>query len=166
MKKILTLLPIIALLILCSCKKEGFFNGFIQQYYFLTTEVPDSSIEKIEEMTVGSNNKRIVLSVKAIADSTPLPSKFHTASGVFNKETQRFDDSYSVMNSEYEELGQFYTIYSTSKNGEPVLVVTIDANESTSERTFLITAYGEYIGNWMAVGLVQITQEGATSEQK
>ena len=70
------------------------------------------------------------------------------------------------MNSEYEELGQFYTIYSTSKNGEPVLVVTIDANESTSERTFLITAYGEYIGNWMAVGLVQITQEGALSEQQ
>ncbi|MDE7080278.1 MAG: hypothetical protein K2O78_01290 [Muribaculaceae bacterium] len=161
MKKILILLPTLVLLI-CSCKKEGFFNGCPQLYYFLTSDIPDG-IPRPEEMTVSCNEQTVVLKVKGIVGSTPLPSRFTTQTSLYYPETHKYGESNSKYEGKYEEIGQFYKIYSESENGEPKIVVDIDANDTDSIRTFSLAAFGADLEYEIAAGYIFITQEAASS---
>lgn len=161
MKKILILLPTLVLLI-CSCKKEGFFNGFPQLYYFLTSDIPDG-IPRPEEMTVSCNEQTVVLKVKGIVGSTPLPSRFTTQTHPYYPETHKYGEPNSKHEGEYEEIGPFYKIYSESENGEPKIVVDIDANDTDSIRAFALSALGADLEFEIAAGYIFITQEAASS---
>ncbi len=161
MRKILTLIPLLVIM-LCSCQKEGFFNGFPQLYYFLTSDIPDG-IPRPEEMTVSCNEQTVVLKVKAIVGSTPLPSRFTTQTLPYYPDTHKSGEPNSKYEGKYEEIGPFYTIYSESENGEPKIVVDIDANDTDSIRAFTLAALGADLESEIATGYIHITQEAAPS---
>ena len=161
MRKILTLIPLLVIM-LCSCQKEGFFNGFPPLYYFLTSDIPDG-IPRPEEMTVSCNEQTVVLKVKAIVGSTPLPSRFTTQTLPYYPDTHKSGEPNSKYECKYEEIGPFYTIYSESENGEPKIVVDIDANDTDSIRAFTLAALGADLESEIATGYIHITQEAAPS---
>lgn len=163
-KKIRTFISILVLMTMSfSCSNDDELIGVVwaTKYVYCFTDKPDTGNE-IETMSVGSSAQNLDLKVKKLlASGFSMPEKLFLTVDFWNDEKREWETDPSYSNSTDIKAG-FYHIISKTQDGEAVINVELDANESFSERRIRIYSISDQVVDHVSpFGNIEIIQQPA-----
>lgn len=158
----MSMLVLMAMSFSCSNDDEMVDDVWATKYVYCFTDKPDTGNE-IEIISVGSSEQNFDLRVKKLLVSGfSMPEKLFLTVDFWNAEKREWETDPSYSNST-DVKGGFYHIISKTQEGEAVINVELDANESFSERRIRIYSLSKQVVNHISpFGNIEIIQEPAS----